>query len=223
MPNPSRRIAESDDSRELHCSSADPLRQPAPGTPVPPVGFLSRRRVGRRLRDAGDRGKGSFHNSHRRAVEVGSRGLGHLRGGIERHELIQFRKIAGYFLPLPSGWRYLPDLVRHPNSRGRPVPECGAHRSQAWRVRLLRSAHFASTCRSCPHTGRRCWPLHPRRRAASEGLPSDARVSGPKRSRKCKSSRQRDRDRSQNGRQHQRNDLVQWHLQNVAHTRPISR
>jgi hypothetical protein len=47
--------------------------------------------IGRRLREVHDSRKGSLHGPHRGTARIHSRGLGHLRAGIERHKFTQFR------------------------------------------------------------------------------------------------------------------------------------
>ena len=89
----SRRVAERDDASQLHRSRrthregqhAEALR----------LEFVRRRgRIGRGLRETGDGGKGPLHHAQRGAARIGHSRLGHLGGGIERYELVQFRLIG---------------------------------------------------------------------------------------------------------------------------------
>ena len=149
----SRRIAESDDSRELQR-----LRRTHRDGQHPEALRLQlvrrRGRIGRRLREARNCGKGSLDDAHRGAARIDSRRLGHLRGGIERHELAQFRQIGGDFLcgGGPDGriYRILPAVRTRQGSQSQDVRLVeaghgmdGGHRQLVLRQRagLIRAQH----------------------------------------------------------------------------------
>ena len=211
----SRRIAESDDSRELqrrrrtHRDGQNPeaLR----------LKFVRRRgRIGRRLRKAGDRGKGPLHDAHGGAARIDGRRLGHLRRRIERHELDQFRQIGGGFLSGggPDGGidRILPAVRTRQRSQSQDVRFVeaghgvdGGHRQlvSRQRARLVRAQDVDA--------GRFIHGGEPRRKDAQLCQSPCA-----ERRRKGKRGRQRYRDRRQNRREHEGNDLAKRHLESVG-------
>ena len=203
----SRRIAESDDSRKFQRrrrthrdgQNAEALR----------LQFVRRRGcIGRWLREAGDRGKGPLHGAHRGAARIGGRRLRHLRRGIERNELDQFRQIGR---PLfcgggPDGriHRILPAVRTRQGSQSQDVRFVeaghgvdGGYRQFVLRQRagLIRAQHVDA--------GRFIHGGEPRWKNAQ--LCQSPRAE---RRRKGKGGRQRYRDRRQNRREHQGNDLA---------------
>ena len=211
----SRRIAESDDSRELQR-----LRRTHRDGQHPEALRLElvrrRGRIGRWWREAHDRGKGSLHDTHRGAARIDSRGLGHLRGGIERHKLTQFRQIGGAGLRGGGAngrvYGILPAIRTGEGGHSQNVRFVkaghgvyGGHLQfvARQRARLVRAQHVDA--------GRFIHGGEPRWKDAQMRQSPRA-----ERRRKGKGGRQRYRDRRQNRREHQGNDLTRRQLESVG-------
>ncbi len=208
----SRRIAESDDSRELHRprrTHGD--RQHPKALCLQLVRYGGR--IGRWLREAHDRGKGSFQDTHRGAARIHSRGFGHLRGGIERHKFTQFRQVGD-------------DGLRGGGANGRVHGILPA-------IRAGEGGHSQNVC--FVKAGHGVYGGHlqlvTRERAGfirAEDLNACRFIHGreprwqdtqmcqsprTERRRKCKGGRQRHWDGRQNRREHQGNDLANRQLE----------
>ncbi len=168
------------------------------------------------LGEAHDCGKGSLHGTHRGAARIHSRGLGHLRGGIERHKFAQFRQIGGGglrgggangrvhgILPaIRAGEGGDSQNVRFVKAGHRVY---GGHLQLVARQRagFIRAQHLDA-----------CRFIH-----GGEPRGKDAQMcQSPRaeRRRKGKGGGQRYRDGRQNRREHQGNDLTRRHLESVG-------
>jgi hypothetical protein len=209
------RIAEGDESRELHRlgrTRRDSENPEALSLELVRYGG----RIGRWLREANHRGKGSLHNTHCGAARIDSRGLGHLRGGIERHKLTQFRQTGNGGLRGggANGCVYwiLPAIRAGEGSQPQNVRSIEAgHRVYGGHLQLVERQRAGFVRAQDLDAGRFIHGGKPRWKDAEMG-------QGPRaeRCRKGEGGRQRYRDRRQNRGEHQRNNLTRRQLESVC-------
>ena len=172
--------------------------------------------IGSRLRKAGNRGKGPFDHAHRGAARIGGGRLRHLRPRIERNELDQFRQIGGHVFGGGGAdgpvYRILPAVGTGQGSQSQHVRlvEAGHGMDGGYRQFILRQRAGLIGAQHVD-AGRFIHGGEPRRKDAQMRQSPRA-----ERGRKGKGSRQRYRDRRQNRREHQGNDLAQRQFESVG-------